>query len=157
MGGRLSIPHLPPAIGGAARKSARADADQRKIAKDKKRKQSPDPIEEAYGDVGVLEPTAKAARFDPGGQVCPSSFAIPLLFMLFCGTNFVITAARCRETESALIFDVLRKMMPGVLPAVSLAWFLQVFHVDPANGLPMGSRSPKLAKIGPRRLYYGRI
>ena len=105
MGNPFSTAHPPKAIGGAARKSARDDATQRRIAKDKKRKHSPDPIEEAYGDLGVLEPTAKAARFDPGGQVCPSSFAIPLLFMLFCGTNFVITAARCRETESALIFD----------------------------------------------------
>ena len=93
MGNPFSTAHPPKAIGGAARKSARDDATQRRIAKDKKRKHSPDPIEEAYGDLGVLEPTAKAARFDPGGQVCPSSFAIPLLFMLFCGTNFVITAS----------------------------------------------------------------
>ena len=50
----------------------------------------------------------------------------------------VVVETRCSETESALIFDVLRKMMPGVLPAVSLAWFLLVFHVDPANGLPNG-------------------
>ena len=58
MGSHFSTAHPPKAIGGAARQDARDNATQRKIAKDKKRKQSPDPIEEAYGDVGVLEPTA---------------------------------------------------------------------------------------------------
>ena len=47
MGNPFSTAHPPKAIGGAARKSARDDATQRRIAKDKKRKHSPDPIDMA--------------------------------------------------------------------------------------------------------------
>ena len=42
MGSHFSTAHPPKAIGGAARKSARDDATQGRIAKDRKRKESPD-------------------------------------------------------------------------------------------------------------------